>query len=555
MISMNDYLEKGKDVVNVLTTSGYQAYLIGGAVRNTILGIPFDEIDITTNATPDQIKKCFPDKKLEMIAQKVSQEEGLRLYYAGYEFIISTFKTSKDQVKKLKGGRTHYSKVLEDDLASRDFTINAIAMSSGGKLTDAFGGYQDLNKKYIRAIGDAKSRFTDDPIKMIRAIRMVSQLGFKIEKRTLKAMRAKAKYAKKLQVVDLLKEMYKLLNGNYLKQAVIYLYKTRLYRYLSVFGLELKRLSKNYKYYGVDTFLECTFVKGGKIDQDALQITQNEEFITKVFHLATVAPKSKYDEVLLYTYGLEVALEANKVSYLLGKTKLITRKITKKYQALPIKSTCDLLYKGEELLKLLHTNQTEDIQWIIDDLVMKVLLKELPNHEEALKLHVLSLLKQKGIQVNQSINLDMNEKESDELVKQPLSWPTYFSETDLNHEVTLEKHSDTDMLATSKQVAYDYTEHKFDQIERRMNEQEIRIKEKDEIIFDLKKRALRDKMERDSTELSVHAANLMKDLGYVSDDFETVAVKRELKEIYKKVLANINPEFKLLKEEQKHEEN
>ena len=139
---MSDYLEKGKGVLSVLTNNGHQAYLIGQVVRSIMLDTGYDEIDITTSASIEQIVKNFTQYKYEII-----NNDTVMLYYEGYLFSISPFKNINDGKFSKKNKRMHYSEILEQDLASRDFTINAIAMSHGGMLTDAFNGYKDLTDR------------------------------------------------------------------------------------------------------------------------------------------------------------------------------------------------------------------------------------------------------------------------------------------------------------------------------------------------------------------------------------------------------------------------
>lgn len=128
MNGYENHLEKGKEILRNLINNGCEAYIIGDAVCKTILQIPFSEVDITTNATPDVIKGIFSFTKVE------DESPGaVRLYYSGYEFTVSTFRAAQFKDKR-QPKRMHYSRSFHEELANRDFTANAIAMTFGVNL-------------------------------------------------------------------------------------------------------------------------------------------------------------------------------------------------------------------------------------------------------------------------------------------------------------------------------------------------------------------------------------------------------------------------------------
>lgn len=546
---MGDYLEKGKEVLSVLTNSGYQAYLIGGVVRNTILGIDFREIDITTSATPEMIRKCFIQTKVDKI-----DDGSIRLFYAGYEFIISTFKTLDNEKEKVKTTRTHYSKVLEDDLECRDFTINAIAMSHGGKLTDAFNGYQDLTKKIVRSIGPAKSRFLDDPIKIIRGIRLVSELGFKIERKTYQAMKKRAKFVKNVDMQKLIIEIIKILDGKYLKKALGYMKDCRLMKYIPVLGIEFKRLANHFRPIDFDTFLECAFVKNEQIDDICIDFAKNPSIVKQVYNLAIVDPKSKYDNLLLFNYGIDICLQANLVNYLLKKGKKRTKKIKLLYNNLPIKDVCDLEFKGEDILTLTQNAPGSYVQTIVDNIIYKVLNGELLNVRDNIKAYAINSLKEMGILEpnDKSIMPDTEPINSNfnSYVPKEVNNPVFYTENykDSDDMYNNESYSENN-------VTNDLNDMKLNQIERRISEQEQRIREKENKILELEKQALRSKLDNDVNQLVTHSIELLRDLDYIKNDSEAISVKRDLKNMYQKLLSNIDPKFKKINEEKLNEEN
>ena len=171
---MDQYIEKGKEVLKILINNGTEAYIIGEAVYSVIRESSFPHVDIITNATPEMVKGIFTNAKVED-----HKNGSVKLQYLGYTFYIRTFRLEEKYKDNRKPAKIHYSKNLKDELAACDFTINALAMSYGGKLTDAYKGYSDLKRKRIRTIGAPKVRFKEDPLRILIAIRLASELGFK----------------------------------------------------------------------------------------------------------------------------------------------------------------------------------------------------------------------------------------------------------------------------------------------------------------------------------------------------------------------------------------
>ena len=274
---MEHYLERGKkEVLKILINNGFEAYMIGEAVYKLIKGTPFNEIDIITNATPDAVKGIFSNAKVE------NEKEGsVRLTYMGYSFIIRTFRLEEKFKDNRNPIRLHYSKNLKDELAACDFTINAIAMSYGGKLTDAYKGYEDIKKRRIKAIGSPKVRFTEDPLRMLIAIRLSSELGFKIERKTFAAMRKKAKLLKDVDPSLMESELRRIFNGKYFKRALAYLVDSNVYKYLKALRKGIKQLSSNYKRISIDSILACSYVLNKSFSTTWNNLSDNPDRLRK----------------------------------------------------------------------------------------------------------------------------------------------------------------------------------------------------------------------------------------------------------------------------------
>lgn len=536
MNSMEQYLEKGKEVLKILINNGCEAYLIGGAVCNTILDLPFKEIEVTTNATPDMVKGIFAQAKAE------DEGEGaVRLTYMGYEFLVSTFRLEEKYRDDRTPMRLHYSKNLKDELANRDFTINAIAMSYGGKLTDAYRGYEDIQRKKVRTIGNPRIRFTEDPKRMLIALRLVSELGFRIDGKTFKAMKRKAKLVGRLQIDEIIPELERILNGNYFKRTLSYLMDSKIYKRIPLLQNGFKHLSRHYKRISIDSFLAYSYILNKEYSMDYDSISEDPGRLKRVVELAIVNPKSKYDKLTLFSYGLEVCLDANYVNRLLGKSRLRTRRIKKDFEALPIKKICDLKFKGEDVLFITKDQGGEYLQPLIDDIAYKVINQEIENDYDQIKVFAIKYLRERGI---------IPTLDEERAAFQPQ--PSYI---DNNYE----KRYDS---STTESYQYDYSpspvnkeELKIEQIERRVSEYERTLREKDEKIKELERQALQYKLDNDINTIVGQNLEILRDLNYLEKGSEKLMLSRELKEVYRGLITNVDPKYRVLQENKTKEGN
>lgn len=170
-------------VVAELERAGHEAYLVGGCVRDKRLGRDVYDYDITTSALPEAVQALFPHTVPTGIKHGTVS---VLTDHGRYE--VTTFRTDGDYEDGRRPDEVVFVRSLREDLARRDFTINAMALGRDGTLHDPFGGREDLENKIIRAVGDPYRRFEEDALRMLRAIRFAAQLGFVIEEETLRAI-------------------------------------------------------------------------------------------------------------------------------------------------------------------------------------------------------------------------------------------------------------------------------------------------------------------------------------------------------------------------------
>ena len=202
--------EKVKYIISRLEKNGYEAYAVGGCVRDSILDRVPEDWDITTSAKPEEVKKLFQatiDTGLQHGTVTVVIEK------EGYE--VTTFRLDGDYSDGRHPDRVAFTSSLTEDLKRRDFTINAMAYSENTGLIDKFDGEKDLEDGIIRAVGDAEERFSEDALRMLRAIRFAGQLNFDIAEKTFDAIKKLSPDISKVSVERIAKELEKLLlSGN-----------------------------------------------------------------------------------------------------------------------------------------------------------------------------------------------------------------------------------------------------------------------------------------------------------------------------------------------------
>jgi len=202
-----------------LNDSGYEALVVGGCIRNLIMGEEAHDWDITTKATPEEIVEVFRDYKVIPVGKKFGT---LTLVINHINYEVSTFKKNKSVP----------TPNLLEDLRHRDFTINALAWREGEGVIDYFNGLEDIKQKTIKGVEDSAERIKEDPLRMLRAIRLACELDFKIDKATLQAIEKNSSLIKKVNPERIRDEFTKILLSNYPQRGLKLLEQKGLLKYI-----------------------------------------------------------------------------------------------------------------------------------------------------------------------------------------------------------------------------------------------------------------------------------------------------------------------------------
>ncbi|MEK7188699.1 MAG: HD domain-containing protein [Patescibacteria group bacterium] len=245
------------EIIENFAKNNFEIYIVGGAVRDILMGKMVDDWDFTTNATPEQILKIFPDafydNKFGTVG--ISHESSVNPYE------ITTFRTETNYSDHRRPEKVTWGKSLKEDLSRRDFTINAMAlrrMTPQGKpseceLIDPYDGQKDLEAKIIKAVGNPNERFNEDSLRMMRAIRIASEIGFTIEEKTFAAIKSNATLINQISKERIKEELFKILGSFYPYDGMIIFRSTGLLAEIipeleKTFGVEQKSPGRHHIY-------------------------------------------------------------------------------------------------------------------------------------------------------------------------------------------------------------------------------------------------------------------------------------------------------------------
>lgn len=199
-----------KFILSTLENAGYEAFCVGGCVRDILLSITPNDYDITTNALPNQIKSLF-----EKTVDTGIKHGTVTVIINTIPFEVTTYRTDGDYLNHRKPENVLFVSNIKEDLLRRDFTINAIALSKNGEIVDYFGGAEDIKHKILRAVGEPRKRFTEDALRILRLFRFASRLNFTIEEETLKSALLLSPTLKNISRERIANELFEILCSNH----------------------------------------------------------------------------------------------------------------------------------------------------------------------------------------------------------------------------------------------------------------------------------------------------------------------------------------------------
>ncbi|MBR2336375.1 MAG: CCA tRNA nucleotidyltransferase [Clostridia bacterium] len=206
------------EILNRLEEKGYEAYVVGGCVRDSLMGKNPGDWDITTSALPQEVIDVFSG---EQIIPTGLKHGTVTVRKNGVNYEVTTFRSEGQYLDSRHPSSVDFVRDIKEDLKRRDFTVNAMAYSPKRGLIDLYEGFSDLKRGVIRTVGDAKERFNEDALRILRGVRFVSATGFDLDKSTLSAMVECVGLLKKISAERIFVEMDKMLIGDYVERAFL----------------------------------------------------------------------------------------------------------------------------------------------------------------------------------------------------------------------------------------------------------------------------------------------------------------------------------------------
>ena len=383
-------------VMQQLVDSGYEAYFVGGSVRDMLLHKPISDVDIATSATPQEVKEIFTH------TVDVGIEHGtvMVIYHKeGYE--VTTFRTEEGYEDFRHPDKVTFVRSLEEDLKRRDFTINALAIGIDDQLIDFFDGIGDLERQCIRCVGDAKERFNEDALRMFRAVRFVGQLGFQIEEETKNAISLLKMNLSKVAVERMKVEFEKMIQSSYRKDALKLFVETGLYQACPLFDGKGEILLKLAEF----PIKEMSILQAWILFVDALNLSDKEvshllkswkssnEQIRDVlvgYRTYRARKEEGWNFFLAYDCPYEVACEVEQLLIVQDKSSSMEG-LEATYHSLPIRSMNDIHLNGYDIIRILKLDKKGPIIGQVLKTVEKMILeKSISNDAEVLETYVLS---------------------------------------------------------------------------------------------------------------------------------------------------------------------
>lgn len=352
------------DILKILNTNGYKAYVVGGYVRDLYLHRKSTDVDICTNATPKELKDIFGDAMLPNV-----QYGSVTVRYKKIRFEITTFRKDIKYENNRTPLKVKYIDNIIDDLKRRDFTINTLCMDLNGEIFDFLNIKEDLDNKIIKMVESPKKKLKEDSLRILRAVRFATILNFEIDSNLKKYIKKYGYLVKNLSYYRKREELEKIFTSKNVEYGIKLLKELNLVPYLELSNIDNLVITPS---------LIGIWAQLGVCD--IYSFSGDDKKI--INDLNNIINKDLYDSNILYKYGLYICSLAAEIK------KIPKKIVTKKYNDLPIHSISDLDINGKDIMDILNKKSGSYIKDILKDLENKVLNKEIQNKYDSLKSYI-----------------------------------------------------------------------------------------------------------------------------------------------------------------------
>ena len=371
MITDNDILT----ILNMLTSAGYKAYAVGGYVRNSLMGIECTDCDITTSAAPNEIIEVFSNHKVIKTGIKHGT---VTVVYNNIPYEITTFRTESGYTDFRHPNKVEFVNDVYLDLSRRDFTVNAIAYNPTQGVVDPFNGIDDIKNNILRTVGDPKERFNEDALRILRALRFASVLGFTIHNNTAAAINEMANTVANISAERIYTELKKLILGKHAVNVIMQ-FKTAINKIIPI-----EKIPENFDLLPLDISMRFAALCGSSVLQALNRLKADNNTKEKCALLLSSKPIPN-DIIAIKQYisalGRENAAYVAKYRRIIfGEDKdcKIDDVLSKKYCL----SISELAINGADLINL--GIESKNIGKTLNKLLQLVIKEKVSNEREAL---------------------------------------------------------------------------------------------------------------------------------------------------------------------------
>ena len=387
---------KALPVLEKIQAHGFEAYFVGGSVRDALLQRSIHDVDIATSAYPAETKAIFPH------TIDVGIDHGTVLVLAGQSeaehYEITTFRTESTYTDYRRPDSVDFVRELSEDLKRRDFTINAFAMDTEGEIIDLFDGLSDLAGSRLRAVGIATERFNEDALRIMRAMRFAATLNFNVEEETFKAMQARAHLLSKISIERIFIELDKLLLDKDWKKGLEILLESEAYTFLpdlqekAIHAL-IQTLNSGFTFANSaqawaallvhsDQINVKTFLKKWKVSNDFIKYVHD---LTEAYKLESWSLES------IYRYGLEKALLVDQLKIAAGQDVDCEQAYI--YDAkLQIHSKSELAVTGNDIIQTFNIKPGPILGKLLHQIEEQVVNNQLKNDRNKILIYIKEIL-------------------------------------------------------------------------------------------------------------------------------------------------------------------
>lgn len=360
-------IDTAKNILKILNDNGYEAYIVGGYVRDYLLNIPTSDIDITTSAKVEELKELFD------IEDNGISYDSIIIKMDGYRFETTTFRRDISYTDH-RHPVVEYTSDVYEDLKRRDYTMNALLMDKDLNIIDKYNGIDDINNKIIKMIGNPDIRFEEDAIRILRGLYLSSRYDFNISSDVYNSMKNKSKLLDYISNGRKRIEIDKIIKNNKSNKALKYMIDTNIVKYLSSF-------EKGINYFVIndiivndlDLFYGTCFYLNGSQDKSYEFSKSYNKLLSSVIKLIDY----EYDDVRMLGYDFDVYNLVNKIKNVLNKDYMSD--IKEYYDNMPIHNINDIKISR---IKLIDIVKTDKINNILEDIASKILTGKLINDED-----------------------------------------------------------------------------------------------------------------------------------------------------------------------------